>query len=415
MADLSPLYAPRFAATQSVEEISTRLKLDDELVNAQRPCSWVAWHLPSYDTDRGSAIAAHLAPYPGLGHDLKKTLYENVLNRIRRYLENGMTTKTQDEASQDMKEAEKSLVQEEFATALEVVVHLRDTAVVTRNTTVEALIPLLQARAGPSPQTPASSHPRIPTIPKPPPIPRKRLRYICRLVVMNPYPSHPSMCKPCGAFNHSSSLISTPPKLALPQTFTALVTGARVNLGYHTALRLLRCGARVIATTRYPQDAIARYVEEADSFRWEDGLKVVGADFRCAKDAHDLVHETKQCLQKWMNGGKAKLTALINNAAQTLTDSVKTEERATRREEDLAKCITHQGFLIEGSYKARVRGRPLPLGLENATTKGAVSVCCLEDQGNTETADNTNVPHADMHEVEPYTKSSWVQGISEIP
>ncbi|EAT90613.1 hypothetical protein SNOG_02401 [Parastagonospora nodorum SN15] len=67
--------------------------------------------------------------------------------------------------------------------------------------------------------------------------------------------------------------------LTLPADFTTLVTGARLNLGYPTALRLLRCGARVIATTRYPRDAVARYLNE-DSGIWKERLEVVGADFR---------------------------------------------------------------------------------------------------------------------------------------
>jgi len=33
------------------------------------------------------------------------------------------------------------------------------------------------------------------------------------------------------------------------------VTGARVKIGYQAALKMLRAGARVIATTRFPGDA----------------------------------------------------------------------------------------------------------------------------------------------------------------
>ena len=42
------------------------------------------------------------------------------------------------------------------------------------------------------------------------------------------------------------------------------MTGARVRIGYQIALRLLRCGARVIATTRWPADALLRYASEHD-------------------------------------------------------------------------------------------------------------------------------------------------------
>ena len=40
---------------------------------------------------------------------------------------------------------------------------------------------------------------------------------------------------------------------------TALVTGARIKIGYEIALKLLRDGATVYATTRFTRDALMRY------------------------------------------------------------------------------------------------------------------------------------------------------------
>jgi len=37
-----------------------------------------------------------------------------------------------------------------------------------------------------------------------------------------------------------------------PTGRVAVVTGARVKIGYRIALKLLRCGAAVVATTRFP-------------------------------------------------------------------------------------------------------------------------------------------------------------------
>ncbi len=45
---------------------------------------------------------------------------------------------------------------------------------------------------------------------------------------------------------------------------TALVTGARIKIGYEIALRLLREGATVYATSRFPNDTVLRYEREAD-------------------------------------------------------------------------------------------------------------------------------------------------------
>jgi NAD(P)-dependent dehydrogenase (short-subunit alcohol dehydrogenase family) len=110
------------------------------------------------------------------------------------------------------------------------------------------------------------------------------------------------------------------------------------------------------------------------------------------------------------------LSALINNAAQTLTDSVKKEERAMKREDDLRKRITHREFLIDGGYKARVRGRELPMRLKSTPS---ISVPALEAPGGhtvtNESADTNDPSHETTAQLEPYTKSSWVQSISEIP
>lgn len=42
---------------------------------------------------------------------------------------------------------------------------------------------------------------------------------------------------------------------------TALVTGARIKIGYEITLKLLRDGAIVYATTRFTKDALLRYLK----------------------------------------------------------------------------------------------------------------------------------------------------------
>jgi NAD(P)-dependent dehydrogenase (short-subunit alcohol dehydrogenase family) len=414
MASISPLDAPLFIATKTEQEIARCLREDEARIHERMSCSWVAWHVPGYDTEKGSAIAAHLAPTPSLGHDLKRTIYENVVNKVRRHLKNGGSNMTPNGVTREMDAAQKALLPSELSTALKVIAHLQETAVIQRDTTAETIMSWLEERLNPSSHNPPSTSPKLPSIPDPPPLPRRRLCYICRLGITNSDPTHPSMCIPCGAFNHSSSSISTPPTLILPPTFTALVTGARINLGYHTALRLLRCGASVIATTRYPRDAVTRYLEEPDSAEWKERLRVVGADFRSSQDAFDLAQETRRCLQEWANGGEARLYALINNAAQTLTDSVKKEEQAIEREGTLRKLIDGKELLVEGGYKARVRGKAVPLALEN-TTEFPTTIEYTEEQEQFQATGTVNILNDDSTDLEPYTKSSWVQTLSEIP
>lgn len=347
----------------SDEDIAKRLREDEALIDAGKACSWTAWHLPKYDEEKGKAVASQLAPFPGLSHDIKRTIYENLLNKIIRHLNTGIES-VPSGSMRGVEQNQGLLYSSELATALKVIEHFQYTAVITDDTAISDLLALVKQQLGVESSTNEKPDDQTNSkVPKSPPVPQKRLCYICRLTVTNHYPTHPALCIPCGAFNYASSSLSMPPKLNLPSDFTALVTGARLNLGYHTALRLLRCGARVITTTRYPRDAVARYLHEEDSGIWKERLKVVGADFRSAADVFALVHETKKCLAAWADGRETKLDALINNAAQTLTDSMKKEGRAVRQEEKLTQDMGRSGLLIEGAYTARIRGGALPLAL----------------------------------------------------
>jgi hypothetical protein len=174
MAQLSPLFAPRFVATKSGEEIVRRLREDESLINAGKACSWVAWHLPNYNHDQGKVIAFHLAPFPELSHEIKQTIYENLLNNIRRCLQRGDFNYA---SSGDAKETEHDQVLPkplELVTALKVIAHLQETAAIRKSTPAESIVTLLKKRLDISTNiTPNLSTTSI--IPKPPLISQKRL------------------------------------------------------------------------------------------------------------------------------------------------------------------------------------------------------------------------------------------------
>ena len=65
----------------------------------------------------------------------------------------------------------------------------------------------------------------------------KRKCYICQFLLVSNHPQYSSLCNPCGEFNLASCALSLPENLSLNGK-TALVTGARVNLGYsHSRLK----------------------------------------------------------------------------------------------------------------------------------------------------------------------------------
>ncbi|MFZ6780389.1 SDR family NAD(P)-dependent oxidoreductase [Undibacterium sp. Ji83W] len=90
----------------------------------------------------------------------------------------------------------------------------------------------------------------------------------------------------------------------------ALVTGGRIKIGFETTLRLLRDGAHVIMTTRFPQDAERRFLELPDSGEWAERLSIRALDLRCIPDVEEFADKLCQELPH--------LDILINNAAQTI-------------------------------------------------------------------------------------------------
>ncbi|CAK4240196.1 unnamed protein product [Aphanomyces euteiches] len=88
--------------------------------------------------------------------------------------------------------------------------------------------------------------------------------YVCkkRFDVLHHF--YDQLCPTCAALNFEKRLQTTD-----LTGCKALVTGARVKIGYHTALKLLRAGAIVIATSRFPQDAAIRYSKESDYDKWK--------------------------------------------------------------------------------------------------------------------------------------------------
>ena len=91
---------------------------------------------------------------------------------------------------------------------------------------------------------------------------------------------------------------------------SALLTGGRIKIGYQLGLRLLRDGARVILTTRFPADCAARYGAESDFLQWCDRLEIHALDLRSIPAVEAFAHQLLQA--------ESSLDIVINNAAQTI-------------------------------------------------------------------------------------------------
>lgn len=120
----------------------------------------------------------------------------------------------------------------------------------------------------------------------------------------------------------------------------ALVTGGRIKIGFEIALKLLRAGATVLITTRFLQDAMQRYQQQADFADWQHRLTIY---------ALDLKHiNSVEAFTDYLNQTYDALDILINNAAQTLRKPDSFYQHMARQEQQLASQNTKQLHLLGG-------------------------------------------------------------------
>ncbi len=132
--------------------------------------------------------------------------------------------------------------------------------------------------------------------------------YVCKARFHKLHAFYDQLCPSCAALNWEKRN-----QVADLQGRVCLVTGARVKIGFHCGLKLLRCGATVIATSRFPHDTAKRYAQEADFSQWRERLHVYGLDLR---DLRSVTRLTDMIASRY-----PRLDVIVNNAAQVLTDS----------------------------------------------------------------------------------------------
>lgn len=113
------------------------------------------------------------------------------------------------------------------------------------------------------------------------------------------------LCPSCATFNYQQRFVSTD-----LTGRNAIITGARVKVGYATTLKLLRSGANVIATTRFPALAMKQFAQEVDFEQWQARLCIYGLDLRHINAVENFMSYVKAQFQY--------CDLLINNAAQTI-------------------------------------------------------------------------------------------------
>ncbi len=139
----------------------------------------------------------------------------------------------------------------------------------------------------------------------PPELNKALICYVCKEPYHTLHSFYDQLCPACGDFNFQKR--SQTAKL---EGRTALLTGARVKIGYQAAIMLLRAGARVIVSTRFPADAARRYAREADFSDWGHRLLIFGLDLRHTPSVERFAQHLLQT--------EPRLDFILHNACQTV-------------------------------------------------------------------------------------------------
>ncbi|MFS8064383.1 MAG: SDR family NAD(P)-dependent oxidoreductase, partial [Luteimonas sp.] len=135
--------------------------------------------------------------------------------------------------------------------------------------------------------------------------PAPRHCYVCKSKYTAVHHFYDQLCKDCGDLNFRKRT-----ETADLRGRVALLTGGRVKIGYQAGLKLLRAGASLIVTTRFPRDSAARYAQEPDFADWSDRLQVYGLDLRHTPSVEAFCNH--------LLATQPRLDVIINNACQTV-------------------------------------------------------------------------------------------------
>jgi NAD(P)-dependent dehydrogenase (short-subunit alcohol dehydrogenase family) len=163
--------------------------------------------------------------------------------------------------------------------------------------------------------------------------------YICKDAYSRIHHFYDQLCPACADFNFAART-----ELADLGGRVALLTGGRVKIGYQAGLKLLRSGARLIVTTRFPRNAAARYAAERDFAEWGHRLEIFGLDLRHTPSVEAFCRE--------LVATRDRLDFIVNNACQTVrrppeyyAHMMAAEEAELRELPVHARTLLHEGDL----------------------------------------------------------------------
>ena len=162
--------------------------------------------------------------------------------------------------------------------------------------------------------------------------------YVCKTHFTALHHFYDQLCPPCAEFNFVKRT-----ELADLVGTVALLTGGRIKIGYQAGLKLLRCGARLIVTTRFPRDSAARYAREPDFAEWRERLEIFGLDLRHTPSVEAFCQE--------LVATRDRLDYIVNNACQTVRRPPAFYAHMMAAERAAAGTLTFPARALLGHYE----------------------------------------------------------------
>lgn len=218
--------------------------------------------------------------------------------------------------------------------------------------------------------------------------------YICKAEFTKLHHFYDQMCGECGDFNYAKRF-----QTADLTGQVALITGSRLKIGYQASLMMLRAGATVIATTRFPIDSAARYAKEKTYPEWKDRLHIYGLDLRHTPSVERFCDFFTQ---KY-----GRLDQLLNNAAQTVrrppgfyAHLIANEEKGAAALTDAAKPLIEHFSEVQNRLIGPAKLSQIPYAQDFALAQ--------------ETVFPDGALDADLQQVDLRTTNSWRLRLGEI-
>ena len=239
--------------------------------------------------------------------------------------------------------------------------------------------------------------------------------YICKQDYSTIHHFYDQLCPACAELNWRKRTES-----ADLRGRVALLTGGRVKIGYQAGIKLLRAGANVIVSTRFPRDSALRYAAEPDFKEWGHRLEIFGLDLRHTPSV--------EAFCRHLLATRSRLDFIINNACQTVRRPPDFYEHMMASETAALDTLPEDARRLLGAYEGLRGYHMLPEGDASLVQKRMSEVAGL-----THAAELSQVPllpdelaaqqalfpagklDQDLQQVDLRERNSWRLLMHEVP